>query len=71
MSGWLNFFEDEFTCPHCGTQSKTLLVEDGTLNDPPVVTTEFSLDIFVCPTCKFKFTNLNELISEVPTNSNR
>lgn len=68
MSGWLNFFEEEFICPRCGTNSKILLVEDGTLTVPPEVTTEFALDIFRCPTCKFTFTNLNELISEEPTN---
>ena len=68
MSGWLNFFEEQFTCPHCHQSSKILLVEDGTLTDPPDVTTSFALDIFMCPVCKFTFTNLSELISEEPTN---
>lgn len=37
ISGWLEFFEDEISCPQCKTKFFTLFVEDGDTKDPPKV----------------------------------
>lgn len=52
MSGWLNFFEDEITCPHCRAKFITLFVEDGDTKDPPKVISSISGGLARCQNCK-------------------
>ena len=64
MSGWIEAYEAEFTCPQCGKDSIAIFIEEGSLN-PLVVETSVAGD-FRCPHCSFSFSALNTT-SEEPT----
>ena len=37
MSGWLDWYEEEINCPHCGENVTVLFCEDGDPNREPMV----------------------------------
>ncbi|GAB4290409.1 MAG: hypothetical protein Kow0098_09000 [Ignavibacteriaceae bacterium] len=51
MSGWLDWFEEEIECPHCGNKITVLFYEDGEPGRDPVVITGLAEDT-ICPQCK-------------------
>lgn len=68
MSGWLEFFEDEITCPHCKKDFHTLFVEDGEIKDPPKVISFIASGISRCPNCKIIIRDDDLLVPSVTTN---
>ncbi len=55
MPGWLDWFEEEITCPNCGSKIIVLFCEDGdTSNIPPTVKTFIVDENAYCPNCKAK-----------------
>lgn len=51
MSGWLEFFEYEISCPRCKAKFCTLFVEDGDTKVPPKVVSSISSGQTRCPNC--------------------
>ncbi len=60
MSGWLDWFEEEIECPHCGEKIKALFCEDGDPKRYPVVVVGLAEDV-ECPICSKEIRN-EELI---------
>ena len=52
MPGWLDWFEDEITCPNCGFKFVVLFCEDGdTSTIPPIVKCFLVYEDTICPNC--------------------
>lgn len=50
MSVWLDWFEDEIDCPHCGEMTLVLFYEDGDPNRETIVEI-YLADNVVCDKC--------------------
>jgi DNA-directed RNA polymerase subunit RPC12/RpoP len=51
MSGWIDYFENEITCPHCKHKFLALFIEDCNCKDPPLVITSLASGQTKCPNC--------------------
>lgn len=45
MSGWIDWFEEEIECPHCGEKIIVLFCEDGDQKRDPVVVIKLAGDV--------------------------
>ncbi len=59
MSGWLEFFKLEITCPNCNKTFDALYCEDGDVRDPPETNTFLASGKTVCPHCSSELTEDN------------
>lgn len=68
MSGWIDYFEDVMTCPHCSHKFIALFIEDGNCKDPPVVTTSLAGGPINCPNCNIIIRDSEITDTSVTTN---
>lgn len=68
MSGWIDFLEDEISCPHCGYKFLALFIEDGDCKDPPLVTTSIAGGYTYCPNCNIIIRDNDIADTSVTTN---
>lgn len=52
MSGWIEFYNSEITCPNCGNEFTASFTEDGNIKTKPFVNTGLSGGSTRCPVCK-------------------
>ena len=60
MSGWLDYFEDEITCPNCLHTFTALFVEDGNPKRIPIVIISPAQLTLNCPHCNHFFSLINK-----------
>ena len=51
MSGWIDFYDEQITCPFCGQEFTAHFIEDGNVCDPPSIITSLAGGCY-CPACK-------------------
>lgn len=68
MSGWIDYFEDEITCPHCKQKLIALFIEDGNCKDPSIVTISLAGGSVKCPNCNIIIRDSDIADSSVCTN---
>ena len=56
MSGWLEFYDLEISCPECRKSFEALFCEDADIRDPPQVNTFLASGKTVCPHCSSEIT---------------
>ncbi len=53
MSGWLEFYESEISCPKCKKIFNIQFVEEGDIKEEPQVIISIAGGSVICPNCKF------------------
>lgn len=64
MSGWLDWFEDEITCPNCGFKFFVLFCEDVDISTNPPIVKCFVVDEYLICSNFRNINNENNLLDD-------